>query len=411
MTILKAASPVAGDLTASSGGEVIADKEDVLSEILLRLPTKYLLQCCCVSKHWHSLISAPHFRRRHCRRHASTSTATGLLLFRTFSFKHLMDHLVYFPNNSNDKNCYSRTIPSSIRRFHYPLAFSGFHHLHSCNGLLCFGLLLAPCECNLYVYNPCTCSYASLSLPKKFSLSTIKAINLAFDPSRSEFYRIICIYAYNSENDNDPFGDHVYKILIYASESGTWKDTGKGFSDKYDYLLKRGVFSRGCIHWVGENKPFLAFDVENERFRTMPSTSVPENGRKICYFGDWGGRLHVIQECDGGAASLVDVMELQKDYSGWSLKYRIDIGYLGRGIGGNADGIKVDVLCLVEANGEGKTMLIVSAQGRILSYDIVDRTFEEVCNVSNFASVKQDPLEYKYKWGQAFQHFETLACV
>lgn len=93
------------------------------------------------------------------------------------------------------------------------------------------------------------------------------------------------------------------------------------------------------------------------------------------------------------------------------MKYRIDIGYLGRGIGGNADSIKVDILCLVEANGEGKTMLIVSAQGRIYSYDIVDRTFEEVCNVSNIASVKQDPLEYKYKWGQAFQHFETLACV
>ncbi|XP_060172288.1 uncharacterized protein LOC132603305 isoform X3 [Lycium barbarum] len=149
----------------------------------------------------------------------------------------------------------------------------------------------------------------------------------------------------------------------------------KRFKDNFDYFLKRGVFSQGCLHWVCKNNSFLAFDVENERFRDMPSTRVPESGRKIRYFGDLGGRLHVIREY--GGTPLVDVMELKIDYSEWSLKYRVDIVGLGRRIGGNAGRIEIDILCLVEATGEGKIMLIVSGQGRIFAYDIIGRTFEE----------------------------------
>ena len=48
-----------------TSAEIIAGNNDLISEILLRLPPKPLLQFRSVSKAWYSLISSPRFHHRH----------------------------------------------------------------------------------------------------------------------------------------------------------------------------------------------------------------------------------------------------------------------------------------------------------------------------------------------------------
>ncbi|KAK9266693.1 hypothetical protein L1049_012612 [Liquidambar formosana] len=82
----------------ASSFDVIAANDDLLTEILLRLPIQSLFQFKSVSKHWLSLISDPHFSRR--RRNLKPNAVAGLFLSpvrtdyyveRTFEFVPLGD--------------------------------------------------------------------------------------------------------------------------------------------------------------------------------------------------------------------------------------------------------------------------------------------------------------------------------
>lgn len=54
--------------------------EDLIYEILLRLPVKSLLCFKTVSKRWHSLISSQGFVESHCTRPGSYNTTTTLIV-------------------------------------------------------------------------------------------------------------------------------------------------------------------------------------------------------------------------------------------------------------------------------------------------------------------------------------------
>ncbi|PON51067.1 F-box domain containing protein, partial [Parasponia andersonii] len=63
--------------------ETVACNDDLLDEILIRLPIKSLIRFKSVSKHWLSLISAPKFALRR-NPNPSPSPASGLFLKRPF---------------------------------------------------------------------------------------------------------------------------------------------------------------------------------------------------------------------------------------------------------------------------------------------------------------------------------------
>ncbi|KAL6139493.1 hypothetical protein ACLB2K_057797 [Fragaria x ananassa] len=50
---------------SSSLAETVANTEELLTEILVRVPARPLVRFKCVSKHWLSLISDPRFCRLH----------------------------------------------------------------------------------------------------------------------------------------------------------------------------------------------------------------------------------------------------------------------------------------------------------------------------------------------------------
>ncbi|MCD7463167.1 hypothetical protein HAX54_050083 [Datura stramonium] len=395
--------------SSSWQAEKVAGNDDLLRQILVRLPGSSLLRFRCVCRHWRFLTSSSDFRQlQSCRSAASTA---GLFLFRKSDRRYHLDHLLNFPETSK------RRVPSNIRTFIG--SFQSIKPINYCNGLLCLRLHLDNDEVFYCVYNPCTNRYTNIPLPEIDDLDEIVSMNLAFDPSKSSYYKIVCIVKE---------GLGLLRFLTFSTEansSTTWKESGQQVQIRVDhyYYFGKGVFLNGAIHLVSKHSPFLCFDVDNECLKKMPSTSIPEghDRRKIKYFGESAGKLYLIEE-NVLRPTLLNVFELDKDYSKWFMKYVVDVDVLTRlfplmvfNEPESLDAIdyQFDVLCFLDGEKEGKTMLVLSLPEKMISYDIKNMNVKELLKVQleELHLNMEGFLVYNYKWYHAYKHVETLALV
>lgn len=80
------------------------------------------------------------------------------------------------------------------------------------------------------------------------------------------------------------------------------------------------------MHWVDRGELSLLFDVEQECLHEMPMPPVKEGRaeRRLGYFGESGGHLYLV-EIYGPLTVGFDVMEMKIDYSGWFVKYHVNL--------------------------------------------------------------------------------------
>ncbi|OIT33051.1 PREDICTED: F-box protein At5g07610-like [Nicotiana attenuata] len=386
--------------------EKIAGSDDILKEILLRLPASSFLRFSCVSHRWRSFISDPYLRQLHSRR--SAAITDSLFLFRKSDKKYHLDHLFNFSDTSKRK-----AVPSNIRTF--TDNFRSVEPLHCCNGLFCLKLLQLDSDDVLYcVYNPCINQYTNIPLPDINDEEEIVSMNLAFDPKRSSHYKIICIV-----------GERLgfLRFLTFSTEGNNWKESGQGVRVRGEYYFVKGVFLNGNIYWISKHSAFVCFDVDNDSLKIMPSTSVPagRNGRKIKYFGESAGNLHLIEE-NALRPTLLNVFELKNDCSKWYVKYVVDVDDLthlfplmviNEPESLDVIGYQFDVLCFVDGEKDGKTMLVLSVPEKMISYDIKSMDIKELLKVQleQLHLSIEGFIVYNYKWYHAYNHVQTLALV
>ncbi|TYH35577.1 hypothetical protein ES332_D13G202100v1 [Gossypium tomentosum] len=134
-----------------SSAEKIGNNQDLLAQILLRLPAKSLIKFKCVSKQWLSLISNPHFCLSHTRHqgHEGFLHPTALLLkvqsvlspeFHVVPLKHF----------------------SQVPFFHY-ISTPYINILQSCNGLFVCETYDDDNNVEYFICNPTTKQFKKLS--------------------------------------------------------------------------------------------------------------------------------------------------------------------------------------------------------------------------------------------------------
>ncbi|CAN4086442.1 unnamed protein product [Withania somnifera] len=383
----------------SPSSEQIAGSEDILTEIFLRLPTKSLLRFQCVSKHWLSLISSTHFRRLHTRRSATSSASTvGVFLCRHPSYDFVT------PNEES---------LASMSRIYDRLSDSRdgkvVCNVNSCNGLLCLGFNSDDGKTDFYVYNLTTGHRRFIPVPETM---VVKSMNLAFDPKISDYYDVVCVWFSVSENR--------LCFSVYSSCSGSWIHSNE-HCDKVDLCCYGGVFWKGAMHWFSQTGPFLCLQVDSRKFKSMPSTQIPEGQwyRNMEYFGESGGHLHLI-EIHKPQDIEFNVLELKSDYSSWFVKFRVNLEFLT-----NLYPVMVNqelnppedyafpyafsTLCFL-ADEEDRARLLISLPGKIVLYDMHNGIVKEL------ADVKPDSFRNfiggaRYDCFDAYTHVETLAFV
>ncbi|CAL5366780.1 unnamed protein product [Camellia sinensis] len=389
-----------------SSAETVATNDDLLNEILLRLPIRSLLNFKTVSKHWLSLITNPHFVRRRTRT-TQISKPSGLFL-QNFSML-LTPQFDFIPLKPN------REIPTKPP-FRTQLRFVGEPSKiwHSCNGLLlCQGD-------NLYIYNPTTNEFTTLPYPPSRQVPKLVnkcrihyAANLAFDPSKSPHYKVVHIYWYYGLSAD-------FDLEIYSSETGLWTTLGGPLPRVHNF--RNGVFWNGALHWIGllRDVDSLYFNIEEERFVTMPNVPPVPDGweeRRVKYFGNSSDHLQLI-EIYGPSTTQFNVYEMERDYSEWLVKFRVDLDTITNAfpemIFITLDGVydyKFVILGLIwEEKDDDESFLVLHIPGKIIRYNFRDNSFNKLFDLPSSHN-DVDGLLIFDGLPNVFEYIESLAYV
>ncbi|XP_027174715.1 F-box protein At5g07610-like [Coffea eugenioides] len=263
----------------------------------------------------------------------------------------------------------------------------------------------------LVVFNPTTNQRRIIPREKKLAVEKHRAINIVFDPSKSDHYMIVCVLVYDKKE---------FRFKVYSSETGVWSETGVTFRKRgVRYYFERGVLWNGGFHWVSKSSGTLCFDLDNLCLRTViPHPQNPSSEWcHICFFGESGRHLYFIG-LDKSDATLIKVFSLKRDYSEWVVKHCIDIAplitlYPSMVVDDYEpiyrERFHLDMPCFVVDEKEKETMPVISIEGKLIAYEINNMTVKEFAKV-DFGDLSKGRA-LNYDWQAAYRHTETLACV
>ncbi|XP_020153910.1 F-box protein At5g07610 [Aegilops tauschii subsp. strangulata] len=273
-----------------------ADKltEDLLIEILSRVPYKSLCRFKCVSKQWRGIISHPDHRKALPQFHLH-----DLAGFLYSSRDRSVGHFSLLRN-------FAHVSAGGRPRIRPSLPFLPdcelFNLLDSCNGLLLCRRFetFGSGAFDYVVCNPATEKW--VALPGFFS--KMQTARLGFDSAVSSHFHVFQFMedgaadanADTEDDDDDDSDGHVKGVEIYSSKTGVWshKDNGWGFARIVSD--SKSAFVNGFLHLLAVESAVLAVDVEGTTWRVIP---MPDDEDALIIDVDYGfidlsrGRLYL----------------------------------------------------------------------------------------------------------------------
>ncbi|OWM67582.1 F-box/kelch-repeat protein At3g23880-like [Punica granatum] len=284
--------------------------EEILTEILLRLPVKPLVRFKCVSKRWHSMISDPHFTLSQLRTAMLRNTNSCARVLLTGELLHSIS--IESLSSSNAK-----APPTTVLEL--PVKSSGKDSeiavVGSCDGLVC---LLIDSE-SLVLWNPTIGECRELP-SSEFARSDVDFFyGLGYD-SKTNDYKVV--RGHYMEPGGRSSSSHT-SIEIFSRNMDSWRRV------QYDAVEFRGTdvgaYADGSLHWLrgNESEPvnkIVSFDLSEEMFHeTVPMTGIndfeklPLEG--LCVSGEC---LLVYRGCNFGADFEAWMMKWEGKESSWS---------------------------------------------------------------------------------------------
>ncbi|KAL7229436.1 hypothetical protein ACSBR2_008029 [Camellia fascicularis] len=413
-------TPGSGATTPSGGAATVSDNDDLLAEILLRLPLKSLVRSKSISKHWLSLISSPFFTRR---LNPNPNLPSGLFFHRSSRLFYDDDN----PSPSVPKVCYAPldNIKNPDIKPTTSLAFfkenPNVYLLQSCKGLLCC------CDSklkNIYVVNPTTKQFKTLVRDNIGKVNCCLGVNLAFDPMKSPHYKVIlvrdCLLLANYESI-------FCQIEIYSSKTSTWKLSGEPFAVRRlsIVLFSRGVFWNGSINWVSVNGNALYFNVDQEVLATIPMPPVQDAAdddddyhRKIRYFGESENHLNLVQ-FEVSHIVAFKIYEIEKDYSGWFMKYHVDLDQVSQAFpeireNGKCSFSILRIVRIENNDDEDKSFLVLHIENKVIRYNLEEKTYEKMFKWSRRmlgSEYTRNDRPFRFGWFHTFPYIQSISSV
>lgn len=281
--------------------------EDLVAEILSRIPIKTISRWKCVCKRWHKILSEPYFANLHLSR-----LPAGLITSR----HNTKEYAIFSLAELDDK-------PGHHGIHHEPLMsfdplLSDYGHWKLCgsvNGLICLWRYHYACICN-----PITREYIVLSNPEYIKTTPTYGFGLV---KSSNEYKVVCFYEEFTSKK------HLAKSLceVYTLGTGKWRNLGQvSFlvncgshgrqfvsGNLYWFGSTDGIFVRGNLHWLvydqkaTNHERVCTFDLEKEVFQLSAS---PQPGDNVGY-----RTLGMLGEC----LCICDSM-LGSEYVIWVMK-------------------------------------------------------------------------------------------
>ncbi|MCD7457595.1 hypothetical protein HAX54_035453 [Datura stramonium] len=233
-------------------------EEEIIMDILSRLPVKSLLRFKCVSKFWMTLISEPYFTRKHLN-HAKNNQHSQKILLLNGEFS------LQYSSDLTSASLSPVQLVKDVQKLDLPFSREQrMCRLYCCyDGLALIGVGNYPeyKRLTLLLWNPST--RESIVLPDpEFPPDVLCTWGLGYD-STSGDYKILRI-------------DHRAHCEILALKSGSWREIDKHPNDVYpavfDDLKDSLAFVDGAFHWLDSyrHKPVVSFNISNEVYGEIP---------------------------------------------------------------------------------------------------------------------------------------------
>ncbi|XP_050379872.1 F-box/kelch-repeat protein At3g06240-like [Argentina anserina] len=353
----------------------LTDDEDLVVEILARLPVKSLMRFKCVSKPWCVLISQSHFVKKH-RSFADrgiTKTSSRLIFFtQSPTFVELDD--LESPRDG----------PVAPSKLGLPVItldpeVIAIKLVGSCDGLICL-------ELNhnvIIIWNPCTRESNLFPQPRVDCCS--RFYGFGYDSTIHDHKVILAGYPLvECEHELPKFSSKPI-IQVFALKSASW-EVYEVECEIIKGLVGRGHASNGALHWLEfESSVFrggskiVAFDLHEETFEVIP---LPFGRIAADFRGIWSGfhgfmtfqnRLCVYSGAYDPYPVRIHMLKEYGDKKSWTEVMKIDSNYVS---GLSARLVYLRPLCFME-NGE-ILMDKVEDGPQLALYNPVGETFRNV---------------------------------
>nr|XP_009764586.1 PREDICTED: F-box/kelch-repeat protein At3g23880-like [Nicotiana sylvestris] len=245
--------------------------QDLIIEILVRLPVKSLLQLKCVSKDWLSLISSHEFVNTHLSFNSKDCTRHRLMLqFMTY-LKHCSVSLLFsgFSTDSFDLDIPTKTPDDR------------FDVVGSVNGLICLSIGF---KC-LVLWNPSTRKFRHVpDIMNMLALDFVCQYMYGFGYDEvNDDYKVVavfseltcaCVSIYSLKNDSWRRLDDIQGLVAY---------------NRWPKLVSRK------LHWVnvGEGRTIMSIDLVDEKYGKVEQP-LYEEGQKFLKLGVLGNDFSVL---------------------------------------------------------------------------------------------------------------------
>ncbi|CAN6205774.1 unnamed protein product [Urochloa humidicola] len=293
--------------------------DDLIVDILSRLPTKSLCRCMCVSTSWRALLREPAYRHMFAR----------ITPWPSFFFLCRRDGILIrdFITAKGDGGL---PLVDSALSFLPASTCRKISLLDSCNGLLlrckpaiAAGATVPPRPAFYIVCNPTTREWVALpqpSLEPGFDSYYRRACSaaLGFDPSVSPHFHV-----FQLEEKELVYKHFVNAVEIYSSETGTWTRKETQWTARKELFMNgHKTYFNGFLHLTMSIHDVIAMvDTRGQATRTI---GVPFNGTHGSGFvGHSQGRLvYVDVRTKQVAALAIYVLE---DHTGdqWTLRHKV----------------------------------------------------------------------------------------
>uniref|UniRef100_A0A2N9FMP5 F-box domain-containing protein n=1 Tax=Fagus sylvatica TaxID=28930 RepID=A0A2N9FMP5_FAGSY len=235
--------------------------DEVVLEILHRLPAKSLIRLRCISKLWNSRITSPAFITSHLTQSLSHSNSnTKIVRYRTI-YPPVEHYKLFRDENDSFHQIQQLQLPGTSRLHHH------FKLIGYVNGLFCLYK-----QGRFIVWNPSI--KKSITFPKPsiavYGRVTFR-IAFGFDP-RSNDYKVVRIAI--------PFAEEKPPLVeVYSLNEGSWRITSAGTSltkgISFNGWLQPAASLNGAVH-------FAATDMDNANSSFILSFDLVMRTNKFC---------------------------------------------------------------------------------------------------------------------------------
>ncbi|XP_059640111.1 putative F-box protein At5g52610 isoform X2 [Cornus florida] len=281
--------------------------DDVIIDILLRLPVKSLIRARAVCKNWYTIIKNTSFVAKHFNRHTNSG--------RLFVHRHdkISEKYVFslYPDQTlaGSSPVYQDLVVDMPDKL----------WVGACNGILC----LSYHSRRFALWNPATREYRSLpEVPRKFPpnvTSFQETFGFGLDPITND-YKLVRIW--NTADFIRGKMHGPYKVAVYTLSTDSWRHLDVDLPYTWIDTPQTSTCINGVYYWsVSENFNhylILSFDMSNELFHDIldipsskPSSIVPYNNSLALIY---------IKEDKGG----VDIWVMREE-GGWTKQLTVEL--------------------------------------------------------------------------------------